>query len=138
MKRSDDGPIPQLELGPHLGAFKVLYQRSGIIARMITMLSAMSAAWSTTGVLRDVFAGSFIAFLGFAVLILLLWMVVDYTVIIPSEQSFNQGQSQRPERSPLKRDTEEIINRIDELETELGRRGERSRTVADGGTEDES
>lgn len=131
MKRSDDGPIPQLELGPHLGALKVLYQRSGIIARMITMLSAMSAAWSTTGVLRDVFGGSFLAFLGFAVLVLLVWMVIDYAIIIPSEQSFNQGQSQRPERSPLKRDTEEIIERVEQLEEQAG--ASARSTATDGG-----
>ncbi|SDR03362.1 hypothetical protein SAMN05216278_3362 [Halopelagius longus] len=84
---------------------------------MITMVSAMSAAWSTTPVLRDAF-GTFWLFLSTAVLVLCAWMVFDYAVIYPSEQSFNQGQSQRAERSPLKRDTEEIKRRLKDLETD--------------------
>lgn len=121
MKISWNGPLPQLELGPHLGGLKVLYQRSGIIARMITMVSAMTAAWSTNAALRNIFFNSFLAFLAAAVLVLLVWMVVDYMFLIPSEQSFRQGQAHRTERSPLKRDTEEIIDRLDHV------------TVADGG-----
>jgi len=111
--------LPQFELGPRLGGAKVLYQRSGIIARMITMLSAMSAAWSTTPALRQAL-GSFAAFVGLAVIALLAWMAFDYVVLLPSEQSFNQGQSQRAERSPLKRDTEEIVERLSRVERAMG------------------
>lgn len=113
MKISRDGPIPQLELGPHLGGLKTLYQRSGIVARLITMVSAMTAAWSTNPALQNIFYNSFALFLLAAVVILLGWMVFDYMFVIPSEQSFRQGQSQRSERSPLKNDTEEILDRLD-------------------------
>lgn len=121
MKISRDGPLPQFELGPHLGGFKVLYQRSGIIARMITMTSAMTAAWSTNQTLRDVFLGSFLVFMAAAGAVLCLWMVFDYVALMPSEQNFRQGQAHRSERSPLKRDTERILDELDET------------AVADGG-----
>lgn len=131
MKFSRDGPLPQFELGPHLGGLKVLYQRSGIIARMITMTSAMTAAWSTSGTLRGVFLGSFALFMAAAFVVLLGWMVVDYVLILPSEQSFQQGQSERAERSPLKRDTENIRERLDAIERQ-------TRPLADGGGSDGS
>jgi hypothetical protein len=102
-----------VELGPHLGGAKSLFQRSGIVARMITMASAMSAAWSTTPLLRDVFLESFLLFGLAAVGALGAWMVVDYTVILPSEQTFRQGQAHRSERSPVKRDTEQILAELD-------------------------
>jgi len=113
MKISQSGLIPQFELGPRLGGLKMLYQRSGIIARMITMLSAMTAAWSTTPILRNVL-GTFINFVIVASIILVLWMVFDYVALIPSEQNFVQGQAQRSERSPIKQDTEEILDRLED------------------------
>lgn len=127
MSRPDGQVIPQLELGPRLGGLKVLFQRSNMITGLITMFSAMSAAWSTTPVLREVF-GSFAVFALTAGAVLAAWMTLDYTVLLPSEQSFNQGQSQRPERSPLKRDTEEIKTCLERLET----------VRADGGDDDDT
>jgi len=120
MKISRNGPLPQLELGPHLGGAKSLFQRSGIVARMITMASAMSAAWSTTPVLRDAFLGSFVLFGLAAVGALGAWMVVDYVFILPSEQTFRQGQAHRSDRSPVKRDTEEILAELREAATDGG------------------
>jgi hypothetical protein len=116
MKVNRDGPIPQVEWGPTLGGAKALFQRSGIVARLITMVSAMSAAWSTSAALRDVFFGSYILFLGAAFAALAAWMVVDYTLIIPSEQTFRQGQAHREERSPLKRDHEDIKRRLEAMD----------------------
>lgn len=118
MNLSWDGPVPQVELGPHLGGAKTLFQRSGIIARMITMVSAMSAAWSTSHTLRELFLGSYALFLGSAIAALCAWMVFDYVLIIPSEQSFRQGQAHRTERSPLKRDHEKIQRQLEDLDNE--------------------
>ncbi|REA03480.1 hypothetical protein DEQ92_10300 [Haloferax sp. Atlit-6N] len=106
--------LPQLESGViRLGGAKVLFQRSGMVTQLITMLSAMSAAWSTTPVIREVF-GSFVVFIGVAVSSLSVWMLFDYAVVLPSEQSFNQTQSQRAARSPLKRDTEAILDKLED------------------------
>lgn len=128
MKISRDGVLPQVEpvgrVGTwlvRLGAAKRLFQRSGILSRMITMWSAMTAAYSTTPLLQDVF-GSLIGFLVAGTLMLGVYGGLDYMGLMPGEQRFGQTQSQRPERSPLKQDTEAILERLD------------NRAIADGGT----
>jgi len=108
MKISHDGALPQLELGPAIGGAKSLFQRSGIVMRPITMLSAMSAWWATSQGLRSVFGGSYALFLATAAGLILGWMLVDYILIYPSEQTFRQNQAHTEERSPLKRDHEEL------------------------------
>jgi len=37
-------------------------------------------------------------------------------VLFPSELTFRLGQGQQPQRSPLKRDTEAILHRLDDFE----------------------
>lgn len=120
MKYSTDGPLPQVELGPHLGGLKVLYQRAGsLVFQPITMVSAMTGAWATSQMVRDLFMGSLILYFGSVVVLGGVVMTAYYMFILPSEQSFNQTQSQRPERSPLKRDTEQIRAEVEELREEL-------------------
>lgn len=100
--------VPQLELGPRLGGLKILYQRTTAVAGLVTMVSSMVAAYSTAPMLRQFF-GSFIFFVSTVFFILLVYMLFDYMVILPSEQRFLGTQAQRTERSPLKRDTEKIL-----------------------------
>lgn len=123
MKVSRDGPLPQFELGPHVGGLKVLYQRAGsIIFQPITMVGAMMGAWGTNPGIRELFFGSLLLYFGSVAAVGLVWVTIYYVAVLPSEQSFNQGQSQRSERSPLKRDTEAIQSQIDELEQQLAAR----------------
>lgn len=119
MKLSRDGVLPQLEpVGRlahwqiRLGAAKRLFQRSGILSRMITMWSAMTAAFSTTPLLQEIF-GSLPAFLVAGTGMLGVYGAFDYMGLMPGEQAFGQTQSQRRERSPLKRDTEAILERLE-------------------------
>lgn len=115
MKLSRDGWLPQVELGPRLGGLKVLYQRAGsLVFQPITMVGAMQAAWSTTPSLQAVFADSLLAYYGSVVLLGLAVMGFYYMVVLPSEQTFNQVQAHRSERSPLKRDTEAILDELRE------------------------
>lgn len=120
MKISRDGVLPQLEpvgnLGRwqvRLGAAKRLFQRSGILSRMITMWSAMTAAFSTTPMLQDLF-GSLVGFIVAGTAALAVYGAFDYIGLMPGEQSFGQTQSQRSERSPLKRDTESILEHLED------------------------
>jgi len=122
--------LPQWELGPRLGGLKVLLQRGGFLMQMITMGSAMISAWATSRTLRAVFLDSVTLYFASTALLIAVWLVVYYSVILPSEQTFNQTQSQRPERSPLKRDTEQILERLEQVE-------QRQQMRADGGTEDD-
>ena len=116
MKTNDEGPIPQVELGPHLGGVKRLYQRAGVVMNSITMVSAMTSAWATSATVRATFGDSVFAFFGTAALLGIAWVVFDYAVLLPSEQTFNNNQRETPERSPMKRDTEAILRRLDELD----------------------
>jgi hypothetical protein len=112
MKISRDGVLPQIELGPRVGGLKVLYQRAGsLVFQPVTMVSAMGAAWSTTPALQAVF-GSFLVFVLAVAVFGLAVMGGYYMIVLPAEQRFNQVQSQRSERSPLKRDTEAILDEI--------------------------
>lgn len=135
MKISRDGPLPQFELGPHLGGLKVLYQRAGsLVFQPITMVSAMTGAWATSQTVRDLFMNSLIAYFGSVVVLGFVVMTAYYMFILPSEQSFNQVQSQRPERSPLKQDTENIREELEALNERLERHGlEMEIHPADGG-----
>jgi hypothetical protein len=114
MKISRDGLLPQVELGPRLGGLKVLYQRAGsLVFQPVTMVSAMGAAWSTTPALQELFLSSFLVFVVAVAVFGLAVMGGYYMFVLPAEQRFNQVQSQRSERSPLKRDTEQILDRLD-------------------------
>lgn len=124
MKLTTDGPLPQVELGPHLGGLKVLYQRAGgLVFQPITMVSAMTGAWATSPMVRDLFANSLVLYFGSVALLGVIVMAVYYMLILPSEQSFSQVQSQRPERSPLKRDTEALLTEVRELNDRLDEHG---------------
>lgn len=128
MKVSRDGAVPQVEPEGagrrwliRLGGAKRLFQRAGgFVMQPITMLSAMTGAWATYAPLRQTFLGSEVLFFGSAAAVIGAWMLVYYALVLSAEQAWGQTQSQRAERSPLKRDTEELLRRTDHLETDGG------------------
>lgn len=138
---SRKGVLPQFELGPHIGGLKVLYQRAGsLVFQPITMAGAMMGAWGTNPEIRRLFLHSPLIYFGTVVLVGVLTTAFYYVAILPSEQSFNQGQGQRAERSPLKRDTEairaelEILqDRVVEQETGLSERSDSGLDLGRGG-----
>lgn len=122
MKISRRGWLPQLE--PHgrlgkwltrLGGAKMLVQRSGVVANKITMVSALTAMWSTTPEVQDIFFGSFPLFMGSVFVLIAIYGVIDHGVILPGEQGYTQEQAHTAERSPLKRDTEQLVEHTEEL-----------------------
>lgn len=133
MKISRRGWIPQLEpdgkLGvwlTRLGGAKMLVQRSGVVANKITMVSALSAAWATNPGIQDVFFGSFALYIGSAFAAIAIYGLIDHACILPGEQGYTQEQAHQAERSPLKRDTEEILERLDKPVTDGGCDGEQN------------
>lgn len=141
MKISRDGFLPQLEpegwaepVLVRLGGAKRIIQQSSFPMQAITMVNASIGAWSTSAWLRNLFWNDVRVFALMVTFSLIAWMTAYFTAILPGEQAWGQGQGQRSERSPLKRDTEEIIERMDALETELDRRAVPEQTPAtDGG-----
>lgn len=135
MKASRDGVIPQLEpvgwLGrwqTRLGGFKRILQRSNFPMQVIIMGNTSITAWETSSTVRGWFLNDVRLYAASVILALTMWMVVYYSFLMPGEQGWGQTQSQRAERSPLKRDTEAIRERIDDLERRL--------QATDGGTDE--
>lgn len=93
----------------------MLVQRSGVVANKITMVGALTAAWGTNPWVRDLFFGSFALFIGSTFVVLAVYAVIDHGVILPGEQGYTQEQAHTAERSPLKRDTEELLDRGERL-----------------------
>jgi len=127
MKISRDGWLPQLEpegsaegFLVRLGGAKRIVQQSSFPMQAVTMVNASISAWATSAGLRDLFWNDVRIFAGVVTAGLIAWMVAYFSVILPGEQAWGQGQSQRTERSPLKQDTEDIISRLDSLE--MGRK----------------
>lgn len=140
MKISRDGWVPQLEpegsaepVLVRLGGAKRIMQQSSFPMQAVTMVNASIGAWAASAWLRGVFWNDARLFAFTVGLGLIAWMVAYFSVILPGEQAWGQGQSQRTERSPLKRDTEEILTRLNELETELDRRTDGQIPATDGG-----
>lgn len=132
MKISREGPLPQVELGPHIGGLKVLYQRAGsLLFQPVTMLGAMMGAWGTNPGIRALFQHSLTLYFGTVVVLGVVVITLYYVCILPSEQSFNQGQAHRVERSPLKRDHEQFEAELQEIKRHVG-------AVPDGGVDDGS
>lgn len=136
MKISRDGLVPQLEpvgrLGEwqtRLGGVKRLLQRSNIPLQLVIMANTSIAAWETSPTLRAVFYHDARLYAAAMAVGMALWMVFDFVALIPGEQNWGQTQSQRPERSPLKRDTEAIRKTLESDEV---------RIIADGGDDDDS
>lgn len=134
MKISRDGILPQVEpvgwMEPilvRLGAGKRILQQSSFPMQALVLVNTSISSWSTNAGVRTFFHNDARLYALTVTLALAGWMGVYYTAILPGEQGFGQGQSQRADRSPLKRDTEDILSRLDTLETEQD-------TLADGGS----
>lgn len=111
---SREGLIPQIEPGPmarRLGGVYQLVQRSGVPIRILNTGMLGSVLWSTSPMVRNIFPNILVLY---AVLVIAVgvYMIGDLSIILPFQQGFSQHQSQRSERSPLKRDTEEILDHL--------------------------
>lgn len=121
MRISRDGVIPQIEPGPiarRLGGVYQLVQRSGVPIRILNTGMLGSVLWSTSPMVREVFPNIFALYAALFVAVA-CYMVVDLSVILPFQQGFSRHQGERAERSPLKQDTEQALDRIDEVLTHV-------------------
>lgn len=130
MRISREGLIPQIEPGPNarrLGGVYQLVQRTGVPVRILNTLMLGQILWSSTPWVRQFFPNIFALYAALAVLVG-GYMVFDLSVILPFQQGFSQYQSQRSQRSPLKQDTEKILERLDDRTQQ--------QPAADGGHDD--
>lgn len=138
MKISRDGFLPQLEpegwaepVLVRVGGAKRIIQQSSFPMQAITMVNASISAWATSPGLRTTFNNSVMLFALTVTLGLAGWMTAYFTAILPGEQAWGQGQSQRTERSPLKQDTEEILELLQDENNP-----QEAAVVADGGVQE--
>lgn len=126
MKLSDDGLIPQVEPEGgvenalvRMGGAKRLLQRSSFPMQSFVMFNTSVTVWVTSPTVRSWFMNDIRLFVATVALGFMVWFLADWALLIPGEQAWNQGQSQRSERSPLKRDTEAIRERLEQMEEQL-------------------
>lgn len=126
MKISRDGFVPQVEpdgghagLQTRLGGLKRLLQSTNFPMQAIVVGNTSITVWVTSQWLRRLFLNDPRLYALAVAVALLSWLAVYYIVILPGEQAWGQGQSQRVERSPLKTDTEHIRKELEAVRDEL-------------------
>lgn len=123
MKISRDGFVPQIEpdggyaaMQTRLGGFKRLLQSTNFPMQAIVVGNTSITVWVTSEWLRALFYNDPRLYALTVAVALVSWLSVYYVVILPGEQAWGQGQSQRIERSPIMRELKAIREQLDESE----------------------
>lgn len=124
MKISRDGVVPQIEPDGgrwsdwqvRLGGMKRLLQSTNFPMQAIVVGNTSVTVWVTSEWLRALFFGEPALYAATVGLAMVAWLSVYYTVLMPGEQAWGQGQSQRVERSPLMYELVEVREKLENLE----------------------
>lgn len=115
--------IPQIEL-QWLGGLKTIAGRLTFYRGILTFAMLIPVAYESA-LVQSVFP-SLLAFSGFLFGILGVAAIIEYAIIYPSQIRFNKAQSAKNDRDPIYREsrqareqTDELLDRIDELESKL-------------------
>lgn len=109
----------QKNTGQWIGAAKDIFSRSTFYISIINFFLLVATAYYTT--VRDFISIPFIWFVGFAVSIIILAMLLEYTIILPSCYAFNNAQAYKHD-NPLKDDVKTILERLDTIEDKIDRK----------------
>jgi len=110
--------VRQYNLGSWLGALKDLFGRTAFYISIGNFVLIAVTAYHTT--LRDPILGwlpwfTFPLFMGVVVMLVLLAMILEYKFVVPSSITFINRQVYE-HRSLLRRDLEQITERLTEME----------------------
>lgn len=115
MKISRDGVVPQIEpdgghagIQTRLGGLKRLLQSTNFPMQAIVVSNTSITVWVTSEWLRALFLNDPRLYALAVAVAMTAWLSLYYVVILPGEQAWGQGQSQRVERSPIMRKLEQI------------------------------
>lgn len=108
--------IKQRAIGPWLGGAKNLLMRTVFYISAINFLLLAVTAYHTT--LRPYLPISFWGFLGILVAILVVAMVFEYTIVLPSSMVFLNRQVYK-HKNPLVEDVLEIKEKLERIEAKL-------------------
>lgn len=108
----------QRNTGQVIGAVHSLLGRTTFYISIINFFLLIVTAYYTT--LRNFIPVPFIWFLISMVFIIVIAMILEYVVILPSSVMFSNMQSYKHD-NPLKDDIKLILNRLDDIENKLNR-----------------
>ncbi|RLI75653.1 hypothetical protein DRO97_02755 [Archaeoglobales archaeon] len=112
--------IKQKEPGAILGGMRTIFTRTQTYFSIINFLLILVTAYYTT--IRHVFPWlPFFVFFVFLVILLMGLMVFEYTVMFPSDITFQWHQIWRPERNPMYGEIKHIQEELDEIKERLKR-----------------
>lgn len=109
----------QINTGPWIGALKDLFSRSIFYISIINFFLLIITAYYTT--IRNFVQIPFLWFIIITVLIIVLAMIVEYIIILPSCYVFNNSQVYKHD-NPLKDDIKLVLDRLDIIEDKINRR----------------
>lgn len=121
MKISRDGIVPQIEPDGgrwanwqvRLGGMKRLLQSTNFPMQAVVVGNTSVTVWVTSQWLRSLFFGEPLLYAATVAVGLFAWLSAYYTVLMPGEQAWGQGQSQRVERSPIMQELQSINDKVD-------------------------
>ena len=109
----------QRDTGQLIGAVHVLLGRTTFYISILNFFMLIVTAYYTT--IRNLVSIPFIWFVLSMLVVILIAMVLEYVVILPSTIIFNNVQAYKHE-NPFKDDIKLILNRLDDIEDKLNRR----------------
>lgn len=110
-------PIPrQKRVGRFIGGLKELLARVTFYISILNFLMIIATTYYTT--VRHLYSIPFWMFFLALAVILVVAMVVEYTIVLPSQIAFLNWQAYTHD-NPIRRDLEKIMARLDEIEKKL-------------------
>lgn len=103
----------QKNTGQLIGAVNELFGRTSFYITVINFLLLIVTAYYTT--IRNFIHIPFIWFMFIVLLVVLIAMVIEYVIILPSSVIFQNTQAYKHD-NPLKDDIKLILKRLDDIE----------------------
>lgn len=117
------GPIPQIEWGRKwsniIGGTKTLMTRSQFVLLLYTSLNTALTTWAVSDTVRQLFRGNVALYILSIAAGGVAMMLFVFIVMLSADITFGRQEIEDSDRSPLKSDTEQILDRLDELEERI-------------------
>lgn len=106
----------QKRVGRFIGGLKELLSRVTFYISIMNFGMLIITSYYTT--IRHVYSVPFWIFFGFLAMVVLVAMIVEYTIVLPSQTAFLNWQVYTHD-NPIRRDLEKIMRKLEELEEEV-------------------
>lgn len=109
----------QKRVSPFLGGLKELVSRVMFYAGIINFILIVVTAYHTS--IKDIMPVPFLAFFSILIVGLLVAMVFEYIIVLPSSVAFSNRQSYKHD-NPIRSDMLKILKKLDDIEKETSQR----------------